>query len=71
MENYVLEVEKAIPSIPCLNVTFTPEWEEKARLDALITDPLKRSGDYHCYCKQMWEDKSISYTLNYKFKKDN
>ena len=51
LENLDLELGKTVPTAPCpKNVT-----QAEALKDVNIKDPLKRSGSYHCFCKDMFE----------------
>ena len=60
------KISQQIPTIKCPSKIT----EAKALKDYFIEDFKKRSGDYHCFCKNMLEKDGSSKTINFKFKLD-
>lgn len=66
LENLDLDLGKTVPSAPCPKKVT----EAEAFKDLSIKDSVKRSGQYHCFCKSMFEKETYGYIRDYKFSQD-
>ena len=68
IENIMKEKDKEIPAIACPAEAITKE-QAHADWKNFVADDLKANGNYHCFCKKVFETKGLSALLKVKLSK--